>query len=302
MMKHIILTGANGFVGRYVLKRLYDEGYSIMTITRQSFCCEVENIRHIYVDLFQDESVNDCLPLINQADVLVHLAADTCVPGDGNTIGNNIKIMQSVLEIAMAAKVKQFIYLSSIPVIGNIKYLPIDENHPVCPKTSYHWSKFLCEKMLEQYKEKFQSTTVIRIPSPIGVGMKRNVFLSVLVDRFKNNEDVEIYGKGARVQNYIDVRDISGAILKAIESEPNGVFLVGGERAISNLELARLIKRISGSASKIHTGIYEDSEESDKWIISCDKANRIFGYTATYHIEDTINWIIGENDENCSFF
>ena len=147
--------------------------------------------------------------------------------------------------------------------------------------------------MLDKYHEFFNSSVVIRIPSPIGVGMRKNVFLSILINKMFKNEDVEIYGDGSRIQSYIDVRDISIAIIKAIESESNGLFLIAGKKAISNMQLAELCKNILKSKSKILTNIHEDLNESERWIISYKKAEKTFGYQPSLDIEDTIRWIVG---------
>ena len=292
-MEHIIVTGANGFIGRYVTDGFLNAGYSVFAIDCCSHGWQSDSVEQIITKISSGASVKDCIEKIKSADVIVHLAADITVPGDAMTVGNNIDGMFAALEIARQTNVKQFILLSSIPVIGEIQYTPIDELHPILPKTPYHWSKYLCEQMLDKYHDVFHSSAVIRIPSPVGLGMRNNVFLSILINRMLKNEDVEIYGAGSRIQSYIDVRDISIAIIKAIESESNGLFLIAGKKAISNMQLAELCKNILKSKSKILTNIHEDLNESERWIISYKKAEKIFGYQPSLDIEDTIRWIVG---------
>lgn len=296
-MEKVIVTGGSGFVGRYFVSRLITEKYSVVMLSRKDVDGIDKNVCLINVDLSDDVSVNNCLSHIPKADVFVHLAADISVPGDTNTIGNNIKGMQSAMRIASHAGVKRFIYISSIPVIGDIKYTPIDEKHPVNPQTSYHWSKYLCEIMLEHNNEAIGSTVVLRLPSPVGVGMNDNTFLSILIDRFIKDKDVEIYGNGDRVQNYIDVRDVSDAIIKAIRSKNTGKFLVAGMKSVSNYDLALIVKKITNSSSKVITGLHEDCEESNKWIIDTTQAYEMLGFKPQYSIEDSILWIVGENYE-----
>ena len=48
--------------------------------------------------------------------------------------------------------------------------------------------------------------------------------------------DVEIYGSGSRVQNYIDVRDIAEAIYKAVNNKANGLFLIAGRRSMPDFK------------------------------------------------------------------
>lgn len=296
-MEKVIVTGGSGFVGGCLVPKLISENYDVVMLSRKDTDEIDKKVCMLNVDLSDDESVNRCMSYVPAADAFVHLAADVSVPGNVNTIGNNIKGMQSAMKIAARAGVKKFIYISSIPVIGEIKYIPIDERHPVNPQTSYHWSKYLCEVMLEHNKETIGSTMVLRLPSPIGVGMNDNTFMSMLIDRFIKNKDVEIYGNGNRIQNYMDVRDISDAIIKAIRSHETGKILVAGEKSISNYELALLIKRITNSSSKVITGLHEDCEESNKWIINTTHAYEILRFKPQYSIEDSILWIVGEKYE-----
>lgn len=296
-MEKVIVTGGSGFVGRHLVSRLISENYDVVMLSRGSTDEINKKVCLINVDLSDDVSVNNSLPHIHAADVFIHLAADVSVPGDASTIGNNIKGMQSAMKIASYAGAKQFIFISSIPVIGEIKYTPIDEEHPVNPQTSYHWSKYLCEIMLEHNKEALGNTIVLRVPSPIGVGMGDNTFLPMLIDRFTKNKNVEIYGKGERVQNYMDVRDVSDAIIKAIRTKETGRFLVAGKRSVSNYDLALIVKRITNSSSKVITGLHEDCEESNKWIIDTTQANEMLGFKPKYSIEDSILWIVGKKYE-----
>ncbi len=288
-MTKVIVTGSSGFIGRYVTTRLLETGYAVISIDCQDNKQD-NSIVHITSKLSDCSSVDKCVAEIKQADVMVHLAADISVPGDAATIGNNVGCMLSALIIAEKCNVKHFIYLSSIPVIGEIKYTPIDELHPVHPKTPYHWSKYICEQMLNSYGDIFETITIIRIPSPIGVGMRNNVFLSVLINKMLKNENVDIYGTGSRIQNYIDVRDVAEAILQVVQMKSQGLYLIAGKESISNLALADLCKSILGKYVQIQCGRYPDPEESEKWIISYYEAQKTFGYQP-YGIEDTIRWI-----------
>lgn len=295
-MQRVIVTGANGFIGRYVTERLLESDSFVCAIDRRKHGWKNDDICEIISELSSKNAVDQCKNIINKADVMVHLAADITVPGNSFTIGNNIDGMIAALEIAKHCKVQHFILLSSIPVIGNILYTPIDEAHRVIPKTPYHWSKYLCEQMLMSYKDFCRTLTVMRIPSPIGVGMRSDAFLNMLLQRMRNNKDVEVYGKGKRIQNYIDVRDIAYAITLVIKEQSDGLFLIAGRKSISNRELVEMCKRITMSESNIVEGKHEDKEENERWIVSSEKAMKELGFEPQYCTEDSIRWICGEVD------
>lgn len=83
---------------------------------------------------------------------------------------------------------------------------------------------------------------ILRIPSPIGVGMNPTNFLSVLFDKCLSNQDIELFGQGLRIQNYIDVRDVAEAINQVIEYPNSDLFLIAGSKSISNKDLAFCVK------------------------------------------------------------
>lgn len=290
-MKTIIVTGANGFIGRYAVNRLILEKYKVYTIDRNDRKFGAPEVTHIKAELSNSENVPDVIEKIGAADIMIHLAADIAVPGDSITIGNNISGLINTIAIAQKSRVRHFIYLSSIPLIGKISYIPIDEKHPVHPRSSYHWSKWLGEKMLEDCCDIFETISKIRIPSPIGAGMRDNVFLPSLLKKMIRGDDVEIYGSGKRIQNYIDVRDIAEALLGVIKNKSQGLYLIAGERSISNWDLAKLCKQTICSSSKIIKGAHIDPEESEQWIISYKKAMSEFDYSPQYDLKTSIRWI-----------
>ncbi len=294
-MKKVIITGAEGFIGRHVKQSLLESGYFLFSLDRKDVKGNNDKTVQITTDLATGRAVEECVDQIKSADIMLHLAADITVPGDTQTIGSNIDSMCAALEIAKRCGIRQFVFLSSIPVIGKILYTPIDEEHRVMPETPYHWSKYLCERMLDNYRDYFESTAIIRIPSPIGVGMRRGVFLPVLLEKMLRGEDIEIYGTGSRIQNYIDVRDLSEALLQVVKYKADGLYLISGIKSYSNMELARICKQITKSVSDLHVGLHEDPEESQKWVISHKKAEEAFGFQPKYYIEDTIRWMYGEN-------
>ena len=121
--------------------------------------------------------------------------------------------------------------------------------------------------------------------------MRTNVFLPLVLKKMLKGDEVEIYGEGKRIQNYIDVRDIAEAISNIIENKSQGLYLIAGAKSISNADLVELCKKITRSSSKIIKGMHVDTEESDQWIISYRKAMTAFGYSPQYNLESTIRWI-----------
>ena len=96
-----------------------------------------------------------------------------------------------------------------------------------------------------------------------------------------------------RVQNYLDVRDLTCAVDRFIESDANGVYNIAGN-SISDMELAELCKEQLRSRSDISLLNNKTDIDSQRWIISPDAAGADFGYKPQISIEDSILSVAGQ--------
>lgn len=296
-MKKVLITGATGFIGQYVVCGLIRAGYNIVCISRNSFHIAENKKKYVEVliaDITQISQIEKLRTLLDECEVIIHLAAIIQIPGSDLTIDTNVKGTYCILKLAEELSIKKFIYLSSIPVIGIPVQLPITEAHPVSPTTLYHITKYVGEQLVQYVCKDNIVWNIIRIPSPIGRGMKKNNLLSILLKRFMENKPVEIYGTGNRIQNYVDVRDVADFLISIIPVVKSGCFLISGEQSISNLELAKLCAKITKSHSEIFVGKHPDPEESMQWIISSQKAKEQLNYKPQFSLEESISWIYQE--------
>lgn len=291
MKKRVLITGASGFIGRYVVKKFLEKKYNVIALVHAKHSDFDADVQVIEADISEESIIASAAEKIKQCDVLVHLAANLDMKGSDETISVNCMGTYHLIRLAALLSVQKFIYISSIPVIGNPKFLPVTEEHPIAPATLYHISKYMGEQMLNSLCPPDMETVILRIPSPIGVGMSEHNYLSFLLNKFKKNEPVELFGQGLRRQNYIDVRDIASAILCATEAPATGLFLIAGKQEISNRDFAFLCKEITNSQSEITWGKRDDPEEENQWVIAATKAEEQLGFSPEYDLKDTLCWI-----------
>lgn len=290
-MRKIIVTGAAGFIGRYVVDRLIQMGYTVIGISRHEYRMESERYIPMTVDIRNEEEIKQIFEKNSPCYGIIHLAADLDMVGSAVTIQTNCLGTYYLAKQAVCNRLHFFLYMSSIPVIGKPLYIPIDETHPVAPVTLYHITKFVGEQIVNHVCGRFMKTIVFRISSPIGVHMNQSTYVSVLLEKCNQNKKIEVYGQGGRVQNYIDVRDITEALKCGIETLKSGLYLISGSKSISNRDLAQLCKRITNSDSEIVYGLREDPQETDCWEIANNKATNELGFAPKYSIEDSLKWI-----------
>ena len=115
------------------------------------------------------------------------------------------------------------------------------------------------------------------------------------MERAQQGEDIVLYGRGGRIQSYIDVRDVARALFMAIQKNISGVYNLGGVRSYSNLEVAQKCIQICGGKSRI---IFQgmDEQELQHWVISSDKLWNELKFKAKFGLEDSLIWM----NEACS--
>jgi len=293
LKEKVLVTGASGFIGRYVVDALLKKEYEVIALVHKNQMQESRHIQTLTGDICEESFIRQVAELMKRCDILIHLAADIDMCGSDRTILVNCLGTYHMINLAKDLAVKSFVYMSSVPVIGKPRILPITENHPADPKTLYHITKDAGEKMVTQLSSEEMRVVILRIASPVGIGMNSRNYLSYLLEKCEKNEQVELYGTGKRSQNYIDVRDIAEAVLCSLSAAASGIFLIAGKDTVTNRKLAFLCRKIMGSSSEIIWGKREDLEEEDQWRLSSEKARRLLGYMPAYALEDTIRWITG---------
>jgi len=282
----ILVTGCNGFVAKTVISSIKDE-VDIIGVGRsekkdeQEFC-------YVQADITERESLFErVLEKENEIDVLIHAAA---------YLGNDEKELyitncigtQNVVDLAKTLNCKQFIFISSVPVIGTLIEIPVTEQHAISPRTTYHWTKYFGEILVAQLSESGICSTILRIASPVGKGMPDNKIFSVFVKNSMKNKEICIQGNGTRVQNYLDIRDFCDAIRNVIKAQCSGTYIVNGN-SISDRELAEKCISVNRSSSTLMIRSCDEKIE-EQWYLSGEKASAC-GYMPKRTIEDSIRYV-----------
>ena len=286
----ILVTGSNGFIAKKIIELLISKN-TIFGIGIEKYSSN-DLINYKHIDISNEESINDVIIFVKQCDVIIHTAA--CI--DYNNDNNNLFIVNcigtnNILRIARDLKCRQVINISSIPIIGEPKHLPITEDHELDPKTTYHITKLTSELIINQSKMYGIKAVNIRIPSPVGVGMNERTLLPIILKKCLEQDIISLYGTGSRKQNYIDVIDIASAISQCIENGVVGTYNIASKNTISNWDLARLCIKITESKSKIELLDITDPDDNFNWDISINKANNEFGFEPHISLEDSIKRI-----------
>lgn len=283
----ILVTGSNGFIGRYICQRLQLEHEVIGLGTKPKGY--LSNIEYIQADIEKPEFVTKIKERLKECYVIIHAAA--CIdmnPFNDQMIDINCKGTNHVMQLAKETGCRQLIHISSLPVIGFPSGLPITEEHLPKPNSLYHISKLTAEHIINQGFNYGIKSVNLRITSPIGAGMNEKTLLPILLKRSLQNQPITIYGRGLRKQNYIDVRDIAEAVARCVDHKVDGIYNIAAETVISNIDLARLCIELTNSDSQIFFEGREDPEEEYCWKTSIVKAKESIGFQQQYTLQTTI--------------
>lgn len=167
MKKKVLITGAGGYIGSYLVKHLKDD-YDIVAVYRHT----PKNNFGAKVSVIDDISSNtDWSSALKSVDVVVHLAAlaHHALPKTSYymklLMEVNVRAVSNLFKQSEKAGVKRFIFISSIGVIGNqTQEEPFDENSECNPIGAYACSKYEAEKLLKKLAS--ESTTELVIVRP----------------------------------------------------------------------------------------------------------------------------------------
>jgi len=250
-----IVTGGAGFIGSNIVKRLLDLGHEPVVLDNLS-SGYIENlypgVSFVEGDL-RDKEVIESAMIGCQA--VFHLAASV---GNKRSIDHplddasiNVLGTLNVLEAARANGIDRVVFSSSAGIFGELKTLPIAEDHPQDPDSPYGTSKLAAEKMCLVYNKLYGMHNVcLRYFNVFGPHQRYDAYgnvIPIFANRVLKHAALTIYGDGEQTRDFVNVRDVADAnIQAALTLGVQGVFNLGSGTRITINELARLIQDIAG--------------------------------------------------------
>jgi len=279
----IAVTGGSGKLGRHVVRRLTADGHQVLNLDRAGDRSPGLAI----VDLRDYGQVLDVLLGLDDRhtgfDAVVHLGAIPA-PGilpDAATFENNMLSTYNVFQAARRAGIKKVVYASSETVLGlpfdvDPPYIPVDEEYPARPESTYSLVKHLEEQMAIELT-------------------RWDPELSIVALRFSNVMDAEDYERfpsfdsDAKLRKwnlwgYIDGRDGAQAVARALENGTPGfeAFIIANADTVMSRSSASL-------AAEVFPNVPVTRELGEhETMLSIGKARRLLGFEPehswrTYH-------------------
>jgi GDP-D-mannose 3', 5'-epimerase len=259
-----LITGAGGFIGHHLVKRLKAEGEWVRGVDiklpeyEASPADEFETL-----DLRKEE--NCLLATRGGIDRVYNLAAD--MGGIGyittNLAGisrNNILINVNMLEASRQNAVKRFLFSSSACVYAqnkqqtpNVTALTEEDAYPADPEPGYGWEKLFAEEMCKYYRHDYRlQTYAVRfhnVYGPLGTfeggKEKAPAAVSRKVALARDGGDVEIWGDGEQTRSFMYVDDCVEGLVRLMASDYHDALNLGTDRLITINELVDLVSAVA---------------------------------------------------------
>lgn len=284
----VLITGATGLLGKYVVDYLSSLGHEVVAVVRKVNDETLpEDIEHLCLDI-SNQDVADII--IDGVDAIVHLASHVPAKDSLDDAESCFRVnsfgTRYLLELALRSRIKNFIYVSSIAVYGDVLAYPLTENHSICPKGYYGLSKYLGELFCTDYEHNHgMRCVVLRLSSVFGEGYRRETLLPKFVNLARRGLSLTVYGSGLREQDFVYGYDVAQVIEKAIRLvNISGSFNIGSGVGTSVIELAETVRQVFNPSLEIVC--VEGEEDRQKICLGISKAANLLGYKPKYSLEE----------------
>ena len=307
-----LVTGAAGFIGSHLCRKLIKEGFSVAGI--DSFTdsypkwIKERNIKPLMREKkfkFLSSDLNDLelKKLLSKTDYVFHHAAQAGVRtswGENFSvyIKNNIEATQKLLEAAKNSRIKKFIYASSSSVYGFCPELPMSETSSLYPFSPYGVSKLAAEHLCFLYFKNYNVPTVsLRFFTVYGPGQRPDMAFHKFFKAIAEDKQITVYGDGNQTRDFTYVDDIIEANFSSLKNGvPGEIYNIGGGSRKKLEEIFPILESICQKKIKMFR---EEKQKGDvpHTLADIQKAHKELNYSPQIQLSDGLKeewtWIQG---------
>ncbi|MDY9922438.1 SDR family oxidoreductase [Methanobacterium sp.] len=303
--KKVAVTGGLGFIGSHLVEELCQEN-EVVIVDNES-TGNIKNIKHLELDNISldlgDITEIDLEKSFEGCDYVFHHAAMASVPASvADPLNCNLVNVTGTLKVLMAARdnnVKKVVFASSAAVYGDNTDFPLSENTPLKSISPYALSKATGEMYCQLFADIYGLSTIsLRYFNVFGPRQDPNSQYASVIPHFissmLNNERPVIFGDGQQSRDFIYVKHIVDANLKACQTKEAGAFNIATGMSTTVNQLVDIINEVLG---KDLDPIYDEPRPGDvKHSLAEVSKAKSFGFNPSTdfmgELGETVNWFV----------
>lgn len=302
----ILVTGAAGFIGYHISKRLCEEGYDVTGIdninsyydirlkeSRLEILSKYENFKFDKIDLADKAQLMEYFKN-ERPELVINLAAQPgvrySISHPDESIRNNINAFFNLLECCREYPVKKLIYASSSSVYGNTDKIPfsVDDNVDN-PVSLYAATKKTNELMAYTYHHLYDiPVTGLRFFTVYGPYGRPDMAYFSFSEKIMKDIPIDIFNKGDMMRDFTYVDDVTESVYRLVKKEivnEYRIFNIGGEHPVN---LLYFVETLEKNLDKEARKVYKEMQPGDVKITVADSSDlaEYIGYKPETKIED----------------
>jgi dTDP-glucose 4,6-dehydratase len=307
----VLVTGGAGFISSNVIRHLLEATeYDVVSLDALTYAGNLENLADVmsherlafvHGDIRNADLVAE---IVAEVDVIVNAAAESHVEksileGASEFVTTNVEGTQVLLDAVRAAPVERFVLISSSEVYGTAESDPMDEEHPLNPRSPYAATKAGADRLAYSYFVTYGLPVVILRPfNNYGPRQHWEKVVPRFVTSALSDEPLTVHGDGHASRDWLYVEDDAEAIVAAIEADLDAVagevinVATGVDVSVSGI--ADLVLDVLGKPASLKSYVDERPGQVDRHIGSTEKAERLLGWRARTSfaegLERTVAW------------
>lgn len=303
MKKRIVVTGAGGFVGANLVRRLITDGYEVHAFVRRGG--SLWRLEDVKKKLVIHEGILDDAPVLQKRLTRIspygicHLATYGSYPkqqNHGDLIHRNITVLFNLLDVLRTLPYTHFLVAGSSSEYGK-KDVAMRESDILEPNNLYAAMKAAQTHLVQVYaRETGRNATILRLFSVYGYFEEEGRLVRNVIEAALKNRDIKL-ATGREARDFVYAEDVADAFAHALKGKPfqGEVFNIGTGRQTTIRELALLVKKLAGSTSRILPNSYPGRPwDAYHWQADMRKTRHVFGWkpstTLSGGLRKTILW------------
>lgn len=290
----VLVTGGAGFIGSNLVDLLLQQQHEVVILDNLSsgYAANLQPEAHCI-----ESDVRDFDAVVAAAahcQVIFHLAASV---GNTRSIEHpqtdseiNVLGTLNVLEAARRHAIQRIVFSSSAGIFGELKTIPIAEDHPQEPDSPYGVSKLAAEKHCLAYNKLYGMQNIcLRYFNVYGPKQRYDAYgnvIPIFVHRMLHNQTVTIFGDGEQTRDFVNVGDVAQANYKAALAEGvSGVFNIASGSRITINHLVELMTKCHDSGIIVEHGPPRKGDVRHS-LADISAAHTAFGYNPVVGLEE----------------